>query len=216
MDASAPLRPCSTTTPTSPTACSRCTRRPGQARWATAAGSLLDRALERFVDADGTVHDTAHDAPALFARPAGRTDNAEPSGVSALAGALLTFAALTGSERHRLAASAALDACGPVANQDPRFAGRALAVAEALAAGPLQVAVVGDGAGGGATCSTSRGRAPHREPSSSPGCRTRPASRSSPAARSSTAGPRPTCAGASSATGRSPTQRTSGRVLAAG
>ena len=117
----------------------------GQARWASAAGSLLDRALERFVDADGTVHDTAHDAPALFARPAGRTDNAEPSGVSALAGALLTFAALTGSERHRLAASAALDACGPVANQDPRFAGRALAVAEALAAGPLQVAVVGAG-----------------------------------------------------------------------
>ena len=43
--------------------------------------------------------------------------------------------------------SAALDACGPVAQQDPRFAGWALAVAEAVVAGPLQVAVVGDGRG---------------------------------------------------------------------
>ncbi len=40
--------------------------------------SLLDVALERFVDEDGVLHDTANDAPPLFARPAGRTDNAEP------------------------------------------------------------------------------------------------------------------------------------------
>ena len=118
----------------------------GAARWAQAAGSLLDAALDRFVDEAGTLHDTANDAPPLFARPAGRTDNAEPAGASALAGALLTHAALTGSSRHRDAASAALDACGPVARQDPRFAGWALAVAEAAVAGPLQVAVVGDGA----------------------------------------------------------------------
>ena len=118
----------------------------GEARWAQAAGSLLDAALDRFVDGTGTLHDTANDAPPLFARPAGRTDNAEPAGASALAGALLTHAALTGSTRHRQAASAALDACGPVAQQDPRFAGWALAVAEAAVAGPLQVAVVGDGA----------------------------------------------------------------------
>ncbi len=118
----------------------------GAARWAHAAGSLLDAALDRFVDDAGTLHDTANDAPPLFARPAGRTDNAEPAGASALAGALLTHAALTGSSRHRDAASAALDACGPVAQQDPRFAGWALAVAEAAVTGPLQVAVVGDGA----------------------------------------------------------------------
>ena len=117
----------------------------GGPRWARAAEQLLDQALERFVDAEGTLHDTAHDAPPLFARPAGRTDNAEPAGASALAGALLTHAALTGSTRHRDAAAAALDACGPIAEQDPRFAGWALAVAEAVACGPLQVAVVGDG-----------------------------------------------------------------------
>ena len=117
----------------------------GDPRWARAAERLLDQSLERFVDAAGTLHDTAHDAPPLFARPAGRTDNAEPAGASALAGALLTHAALTGSTRHRDAAAAALDACGPIAEQDPRFAGWALAVAEAVASGPLQVAVVGDG-----------------------------------------------------------------------
>jgi uncharacterized protein YyaL (SSP411 family) len=119
----------------------------GEPRWADAAGALLDTALERFVDEHGVLHDTANDAPALFARPAGRTDGAEPAGASALAGALVTYAALTGSARHREAASVALDACGPVAEQDPRFAGWALAVAEAVVAGPLQVAVVGAGVG---------------------------------------------------------------------
>ena len=117
----------------------------GEARWLAAGGDVLDRALARFVDARGAVHDTAHDAPALFSRPAGRSDNAEPAGASALAGALLTYAALTGSTRHHDAAEQALAACGSVAGAEPRFAGWALAVGEALAAGPLQVAVVGSG-----------------------------------------------------------------------
>jgi uncharacterized protein YyaL (SSP411 family) len=117
----------------------------GAPRWAELAGELLDRALERFVDDDGILHDTAHDAPALFSRPASRVDNAEPSGAAALAGALLTHAALTGSTRHRVAAEDALAACGSVAAREARFGGWALAVAEGALAGPLQVAVVGDG-----------------------------------------------------------------------
>jgi uncharacterized protein YyaL (SSP411 family) len=117
----------------------------GTARWAERAGEVLDRALERFVDGDGIPHDTAHDAPPLFSRPANRADNAEPSGAAALAGALLTLSALTGSTRHRLAAEEALAACGSVAAREPRFGGWALAVAEAALAGPLQVAVVGEG-----------------------------------------------------------------------
>ncbi|MBM6400374.1 thioredoxin domain-containing protein [Phycicoccus sonneratiae] len=122
-------------------------RATGEARWLAAAGDLLERALARFVDTEGLVHDTAHDAPALFTRPASRSDNAEPTGASALAGALLTYAALTGSARHREAADRALAACGSVAASEPRFAGWALAVAEAAVAGPLQVAVVGSGPG---------------------------------------------------------------------
>ena len=115
----------------------------GDPAWLAAAEVLLDSALERFVDEGGVVHDTAHDADPLLSRPAGRSDNAEPSGASSLAGALLTFAALTGSPRHREGAESALAACGAVAVREPRFGGWALAVAEAAAAGPLQVAVVG-------------------------------------------------------------------------
>ncbi|HEX2705759.1 MAG TPA: hypothetical protein VHM65_08365, partial [Candidatus Lustribacter sp.] len=67
---------------------------------------------------------------------------AEPAGASALAGALLTYSALTGSTRHRDAAEAALQTAAEIAARDPRFAGWWLAVAEAVVAGPLQVAVV--------------------------------------------------------------------------
>ncbi len=118
----------------------------GDPAWLEAAETILGRALERFVDDDGVIHDTAHDADILVSRPAGRADNAEPSGASSLAGALLTLSALTGSTRHRAAAESALAACGGVATRDPRFGGWALAVAEAAEAGPLQVAVVGEGA----------------------------------------------------------------------
>ena len=114
-------------------------------RWLAEAGRILDVALEHFRDEDGSVHDTADDAEQLFARPRSQGDNAEPSGVSSLAGAWLTHAALTGSSSHREAADAALASVGALASRDPRFAGWALATAEAAVAGPLQVAIVGDG-----------------------------------------------------------------------
>jgi len=117
----------------------------GDPRWLSVAGDVLDTALAHFRDDDGAVHDTADDAEQLFTRPRSQADNAEPSGVSSLAGAWLTYAALTGSARHREAAEAALSSVGSLAARDPRFAGWTLAVAEAALAGPLQVAVVGDG-----------------------------------------------------------------------
>jgi len=118
----------------------------GDPGWLRTAGELLDVALTRFGDGEGGFFDTADDAQALFARPRSEADNAEPSGRSALAGALLTYSALTGSARHREAADAAVVAAGTLAARDPRFAGWALATAEAALAGPLQVAVVGSGA----------------------------------------------------------------------
>jgi uncharacterized protein YyaL (SSP411 family) len=117
----------------------------GEPRWLLAAGDLLDVALARFAAPDGGFHDTADDAEALFTRPRALGDNVEPSGTTSVGGALLTYGALTGSIRHLDAASAAVDSIGAVAAQNPRFAGWALAVAEARAAGPLQVAVVGTG-----------------------------------------------------------------------
>ncbi|HET7475937.1 MAG TPA: thioredoxin domain-containing protein [Dermatophilaceae bacterium] len=125
-------------------------------RWLRAAAELLDVALDLFADGDGGFFDTGADAEQLFTRPRTQADNAEPSGHSALANALLTSAALTGSPRHRDAADQAVAAAAPLAGQDPRFAGWTLAAAEALLAGPLQVAVVGDDEVAAAMVSASR------------------------------------------------------------
>ncbi|GAA1624924.1 thioredoxin domain-containing protein [Georgenia ruanii] len=115
----------------------------GEPRWLEAAGAILETALTRFADPAGGFFDVADDAERLVARPKNLADNAEPAGTSALAGALVGHAALTGSPRHREAAEGALAAAGTLARQEPRFAGWTLAVAEAALAGPLQVAVVG-------------------------------------------------------------------------
>ena len=115
----------------------------GEPVWLQRAELLLDRVLTHFADADGGFHDTADDAEALVFRPAEVGDNASPAGTSAAAAALLSYAAVTGSGRHREAAEAAVRAAAGVARQAPRFAGWALAVAEALRAGPVEVAVVG-------------------------------------------------------------------------
>jgi uncharacterized protein YyaL (SSP411 family) len=120
----------------------------GGTRWLDDAVKLLDTALERFAveDTPGAYHDTADDAETLVQRPSDPADNASPSGASALAGALVTASVLVGPERaggYREAAELALSRVGQLATKVPRFAGNWLSVAEALAAGPVQVAVVG-------------------------------------------------------------------------
>ncbi|MEO7448885.1 MAG: hypothetical protein ABI336_11490, partial [Humibacillus sp.] len=117
----------------------------GGARWLDAARVLLADALERFAAHDGGFHDTAHDAEPLYLRPRSAADNAEPSGQSALAGALVTLGALTGDTTTVGHGARATEAGLGLAALDPRFAGWSLAVAEAIAAGPVQVAVVGEG-----------------------------------------------------------------------
>ncbi|HEX4729085.1 MAG TPA: N-acylglucosamine 2-epimerase, partial [Jatrophihabitans sp.] len=117
----------------------------GDPQWLTAAGELLNVAQRHFGAADGGFFDTADDAERLFTRPRDITDNAAPAGQSALAGALLSHAALTGSIEQRAAADAALASTGDLPIREPRFAGWTLAVAEAALAGPVQVAVVGTG-----------------------------------------------------------------------
>jgi uncharacterized protein YyaL (SSP411 family) len=114
----------------------------GDSDWLSIAGRLLDRVLERFV-ADGTFYDTAADSEALVWRPQDPTDNASPSGVSLVAEALTTYASITGAARYETAAQQALAASAALAGRAPRFAGRGLAVAEAVVTGPLEIAVVG-------------------------------------------------------------------------
>ncbi|MCU7823087.1 thioredoxin domain-containing protein [Kitasatospora sp. DSM 101779] len=116
----------------------------GEAEWLDLAGGLLDTVLAHFTDAaSGALYDTADDAEELIRRPQDPTDNATPSGWTAAAGALLGYAAYTGSERHRTAAERALGVVGALGSRAPRFIGWGLAVAEALLDGPREVAVVG-------------------------------------------------------------------------
>jgi uncharacterized protein YyaL (SSP411 family) len=116
----------------------------GDARWLELADGLLDTALGRFADGEGGFYDTASDAEELVTRPRDPSDNASPSGHSAVVHALLGHAAVTGSGRHRDAAEAALRSVRLLAERVPRFAGWSLAAAEAALAGPVEVAVVGE------------------------------------------------------------------------
>ncbi len=113
------------------------------ARWLELAGVLLDAALTHFRADDGGFHDTADDAEALVARPRDPSDNASPSGLSATVHALVTYAALTGSARHREAAEQALSTTAALASHAPRFSGWSLAAAVAMLDGPREIAVVG-------------------------------------------------------------------------
>ena len=106
------------------------------------AHALLDVVLAQFRDDRGGLWDTADDAEQLVRRPQDLTDNATPSGAAAAAGALLTYAALTGSQRHRVAAEEVLTTLTPLFARHARFAGWACAVGEALLAGPAEVVVL--------------------------------------------------------------------------
>jgi uncharacterized protein len=121
------------------------------------AAVLLDACLAHFGDGSGGFFDTADDAETLVRRPQNLTDDATPAGQSALAQALLTYAALTGSTSHRAAAEAALGATRVLGARYPRAAGWGLAAAAALLAGPAEIAIVGaDTGAGAATSATAR------------------------------------------------------------
>ncbi|MCL2544272.1 MAG: hypothetical protein FWE71_17640, partial [Nocardioidaceae bacterium] len=119
--------------------------------WLEFAGLLLDHVLAQFTDDNGALYDTAADAEKLIRRPQDPTDNATPSGWTAAAGALLSYAAQTGSEPHRTAAERALGVVGALGPRVPRFVGWGLAVAEAFLDGPREVAIVGPALGDPAT-----------------------------------------------------------------
>ncbi|MEU0455313.1 thioredoxin domain-containing protein [Streptomyces sp. NPDC006129] len=120
----------------------------GEGVWLEFAGFLLDHVLARFTDPEsGVMFDTAADAERLIRRPQDPTDNAAPSGWTAAAGALLSYAAHTGSVPHRTAAEKALGVVKALGPRVPRFIGWGLAVAEAVLDGPREVAIVGPSLG---------------------------------------------------------------------
>jgi uncharacterized protein YyaL (SSP411 family) len=114
----------------------------GEGRWLGYAKELLDVALAHFGTGGGGFYDTADDAEKLVTRPADPTDNATPSGLSAVCAGLVAYAALSGETEYRSAADAALETVGPLIGGHPRFAGYAATVAEAALAGPYEIAIV--------------------------------------------------------------------------
>ncbi|MFF2405398.1 thioredoxin domain-containing protein [Streptomyces sp. NPDC058092] len=115
----------------------------GEGVWLEFAGFLLDIVLQHFTGEGGQLYDTADDAEQLIHRPQDPTDSATPAGWTAAAGALLSYAAHTGSQAHRAAAEGALGVVKALGPRVPRFIGWGLAVAEALLDGPREVAVAG-------------------------------------------------------------------------
>ncbi|UDY22920.1 thioredoxin domain-containing protein [Nocardioides sp. Kera G14] len=116
------------------------------ADWLARATALLDSALARFDAGDGGFFDTAADVPAaerLLIRPRDASDNASPSGTSAMIHALVTAHALTGESRFREGAEAALTTTSQLMEKAPRFAGHSLTAAALLEHGPEEIAVVG-------------------------------------------------------------------------
>jgi len=131
----------------------------GDARWLGATRSLLDNAMTRFRAEDGGFYDTAADAETLIRRPRDSSDGATPAGASALIHALISYSALVGSLEERAAAVRALPRPGLLSEQ-ARFFGWALAAVEALLAGPVEVAVVGEAGRGPLTATAWRRRPP--------------------------------------------------------
>ncbi len=117
----------------------------GESRWFEFAGELVDAAESDFI-ADGVVfnHGAGDGAdPLQGSRFADPFDNATTGGVALLAEAFLTWSAYTGSTRHRAMAESMLAAGPQVAARAPRSAGGLLGAGLALAAGPLELAIVG-------------------------------------------------------------------------
>ena len=108
------------------------------------AGKILDRCRQDFTDGLGGYFYSSADAPALVARPKILADGAEPSGWLAVANALITYSALTGLNEYRFSAQAALTPVTPLASASPRSVGWGLVAAQALLAGPVQIAIIGE------------------------------------------------------------------------
>ncbi|WP_426998609.1 thioredoxin domain-containing protein [Pseudarthrobacter sp. N5] len=119
----------------------------GKTRWYHFAQAVVQGACRKFV-VDGRLVDSAGESAQVFNAQGQRPgldpfDNATPSGASAFAGVLLSYAALSGSTEHRAMAANILSLLPAVAERAPRVGGWLLATAEAALAGPVEAAVVG-------------------------------------------------------------------------
>ncbi|MHA7263674.1 thioredoxin domain-containing protein [Arthrobacter sp. TMN-37] len=119
----------------------------GDAAWYTAAENLLLTAERRFLRGGRLADSAAADGPLLAAQGSEEAseplDGPTPSGTALFASALLTYSAYSGSARHRALSLEILRYAGHLAERAPAAVGWALAAAQAFAAGPQELAVVG-------------------------------------------------------------------------
>ena len=112
--------------------------------WLEAARTLADAMLDLFADPDGWGFFMAgSDAPPLIARTRDLEDHPSPAGNSQAAWVLARLHLLTGEDRYRDAAAAAVGLVSVQAGKWPQAFARALATADLLASRPVEVAVVG-------------------------------------------------------------------------
>lgn len=117
----------------------------GETRWIEFAGELVLAAEAEFI-ADGVLLNHGADPSGLLgqgSRFADPFDNATAAGVALLAQAFTTWSAYTGSTRHRAMAASMLANVQELARRAPRASGGMLGAALGLAAGPLEIAIVG-------------------------------------------------------------------------
>ena len=139
-----PARASSRTTPTSPTACWRSTRRRSTSAGSSTARSLADAILGHFLDPAGGFFDTADDHETLVTRPKDVQDNAVPAGSSMAASVLLRLAALTGESRYGEAAERAIATVTPYLGRYPTGFANWLSAAHLAVEGIDELAIVGD------------------------------------------------------------------------
>ncbi len=117
----------------------------GEARWVAEARSAADAMLELFWDDNaGGLFTNGTDAETLITRGKDLIDNAVPSANGNAALALLRLGALVGEGYYSQRAEDILGLLAPLVLQHPTAFPRALAGIDLVAAGVIEVAVIGD------------------------------------------------------------------------
>ena len=131
------------TTPMSPRASSRWPPSPARASGWSSPGCCWTPCSHQFTAEDGALYDTADDAEASSGGRRTRRTTRRPPGWTAAAGALLSYAAHTGSEPHRAAAERALGVVGRARRGCRASSGGDSRSPRPALDGPREVAVVG-------------------------------------------------------------------------
>jgi uncharacterized protein YyaL (SSP411 family) len=112
-------------------------------RYLERALSLCERMTRDFADTEGGFFQTAHDHEALLARPRDSQDDALPNANAIAAELCARLAAHFARDDLRQQAERAVERAGSLVMRSPRSFASTLAVADLLARGPIEVAIVG-------------------------------------------------------------------------